>query len=86
MKGTKATFPKRPRTHEGMVLGTIMRHRTTCEGESTARGRKRTNLRNRRMNDGSFGSACCRSVGRESKKHTNEERKRENGATDARIS
>ena len=51
MKGTKATFPKRPRTHEGMMLGTITRHDATCEGETTARERKRTNLRNRRKNN-----------------------------------
>ena len=48
MKGTNATFLKRPRTHKGMTLGAITRHDTTCEGETTARERKHTNPQNGR--------------------------------------
>jgi len=54
MKGTEATFLKRPRTHKGMTLGAITRYDMTCKGETTTREKKRMNPRNRKTNDGSL--------------------------------
>ena len=78
MKGTAAMFPKRPRMCEGMTLGDTMRP------AKVRRWREKGNIRIR-ATEGRM-MACwlgllsvCRSVGRESKKHTDEDRKGDDG-------